>query len=554
MPRRAGGDLESLVGFSYRDSLYQGMGWTRDDLRKPLIGIANSWSELVPGHVHLRELSRALRDGVLEAGGMPVEFNTVAACDGIAQGVGMHSILPMRDVIAASVELTARAHSFDGIAMLSSCDKIVPGMLIAAANLDLPTIFLTGGPMRPASYGGRPLVVCDVKEAIGRRIAGELSDEEFREIEETACTGVGVCSMMGTAMTMCCLVEAAGLSLPGTATLSAVDPARPDLARRAGVRLVELAREGVTARRFLSRGAFSNMLRAGLAFGGSTNLVLHLLAAARAAGVDLSLDDIDRESRATPLLAKFKPASELTMDDFHRAGGMTALMAELAKAEGAVDLTAPTVVGGTLGDIIAGASTLAAGVIRTRAAPIAPEGGIAVLRGTLAPDGAVVKASGVSEKMRVHEGPARVFESEEELRNALLGALPAPGSVLVIRNEGPRGGPGMRELSIPAAMVVGMGLGESVALVTDGRYSGASRGPCIGHVAPEAACGGPIARVRDGDRVRIDIPSRRLDLLVDEAELAAREPVKVRKDVPPGFLRFYARHAGSASDGAPLFT
>ncbi|MHC4502437.1 MAG: dihydroxy-acid dehydratase [Planctomycetota bacterium] len=545
-------DLESLVGFSYRNCLYRGMGWRGEDLEKPLIGIANSWSELAPGHVHLRELARALGEGVVAAGGMPVEFNTVAACDGIAQGEGMHSILPLRDVIAASVELTARAHSFDGIAMLSSCDKIVPGMLIAAAALDLPTIFLTGGPMRPASWRGRPLVVSDVKEAIGRRVAGEITEDEFREIEESACTGPGICSMMGTAMTMCCLVEAGGLALPGAATLSATDPTRPELARRTGERLVELVRQELTARRMLTRGALLNMLRTGLAIGGSTNLVLHLLALARAAGVELSLEDIDRESRTTPLLAKFKPATELTMDDFHRAGGVAALLGELGGLD-VLDLTAATVAGGTLGDVVAGASTAEPDVIRAGSKPLAAEGGLAVLYGSLAPDGAVVKVSGVDPKMHVHEGPARVFESEEELRDALLAEAPAEGTVLVVRNEGPRGGPGMRELSIPAAMVVGMGLSESVAIVTDGRFSGASRGPCIGHVSPEAASGGPVGRVRDGDRVRIDIPARKLDVLVDPDELAAREAVRPTKEPPPGFLRFYARHVGSASDGAPMF-
>ena len=492
-----------------------------------------------------------MKDGVRAAGGTPVEFNTIAACDGIAQGRGMHYILPMRDVIAASVELMAGANRFDGLVLLASCDKIVPGMLMAAARLNLPAVFVTGGPMLPGHAGGRAIIASDVKEAMGRLQAGLISAEEFAEIERNACPGPGACSFMGTASTMSCAVEALGLTLPGCATMPAVDRRRRALCRASGQRAVELVRQGLSCRRMLTQAGLENAVRVCLALGGSTNATLHLPAVARAAGVDVTLDTFDRLSRCTPLIGRFRPASPLTVVDLHEAGGIPAVLSVLAPLLAG---EAPTVGGPSIGQIAAAARVLRPDVLHPLAQPLAPEGGIAVLRGSLAPRGAVVKQSAVAPRMLHHVGPARVFESEEALCDTLALRAVRPGDVLVIRNEGPRGGPGMRELSIPAAVLVGMGLDQSVAMVTDGRYSGATRGPCIGHVCPEAYAGGPIAVVQEGDRIEIDIPNRRLDLLVDDDEIARRlENWRPRPPaVAEGFLGLYSRFAGQADRGATL--
>ncbi len=539
--------IEGLAG-AYPRALYRSMGYDDQDLRKPHIGIVNSWSEVNPGHIHLRQLAEFVKQGVWQAGGTPFEFNTISPCDGVAQGVGMHYILPSRDVIAASVECMTQAHRFDGLVMLGSCDKIVPGMLMAAAVLDLPTIFVTGGPMEPRTMAGQDLVVCDVKEAMGRVSSGEITEPEFEEIERDTCTGAGACGMMGTANTMSCLVEALGLSLPGTATISALDAKRQRLAKQAGRRVVELVKEGVHARRFLTRASLENALRAVLAMGGSSNVVLHVLAMAALAQVPLVLDDFDRLSRETPLIAKFKPASKYTLKDFESAGGMPGLLKELTPL---LNLDCPVVEGGDLRSRIEGARVSRREVIHCLEEPLAPEGGLAVLKGNLAPHGAIVKQSGVNPSMLVHTGPARVAESEEEVRELLLGGQVQPGDVLVIRNEGPKGGPGMRELSIPAALLVGMGLGDSVAMVTDGRFSGATRGPCIGHVAPEAAEGGPLALVEDGDLIEIDIPSRELNLKITQQEMDRRlASRRGQLEEATGFLGLYARSVGSSAHGA----
>ncbi len=534
---------------AYPRSLYRAMGYGDADFERPLIGIANSWSEVCPGHCHLRALAEWVKEGVREAGGTPAEFNTIATCDGIAQGRGMHYVLPMRDVIAASVELMAGANGFQGLVMLASCDKIVPGMLLAAARLDLPAVLVAGGPMLPGRAGGQEIGLSDVKEAMGRYQAGLISAETFREIETNACPGPGACSFMGTANTMSCIAEALGLTLPGCATMPAVDPARRELCRASGRRLVALVRAGITARRMLGQASLENAVRVCLAVGGSTNATLHLPALAREVGADISLDTFDRLSRETPLIARFLPASRHTVVDLHAAGGIPAVLSILAPLLAG---ETPTVAGLTTGQVAAAARVLRSDVLHPLSAPLAPEGGIAVLRGNLAPDGAVVKQSAVAAGMRRHLGPARVFESEEEVRDSLLARAIRPGDVLVIRNEGPRGGPGMRELSIPAAMLVGMGLGDSVAMVTDGRYSGATRGPCIGHVAPEAHVGGPIAAVREGDLVEIDIPNRRLTLHVPAEEIARR--LRTWQPRPPaasgGFLGLYSHIVEQADQGA----
>jgi dihydroxy-acid dehydratase len=544
------GVFEGIAG-AYPRALYRPMGFDDADFEKPLIGIANSWSELNPGHYHLRRLAESVKEGVRDSGGMPVEFNTVAPCDGIAQGRGMHYILPLRDVIAASIELMAGANRLDGIVMLGTCDKIIPAMLIAAARIDLPTVIVTGGPMVPAEHNGKTIVLSDVKEAMGQYKAGFISEAEFHALECKACGGPGACAFMGTANTMAGIVEALGLCLPGCATMPATDPRRADLCRASGRRVVELVQQGLTARRMLSQASLENGVKVCLALGGSTNATLHLPALADEVGADLTLDTFDRLGRTTPLIAKFKPASPLTVVDLHQAGGIPAALSLLSPL---LALDVPTVAGKTIGQIAAGATLLRDDVLHPLDAPLEPEGGIAVLKGNLAPRGSVVKQSAIHPDMLYHVGPARVFESEDEVRETLLSRDVKPGDVLIIRNEGPAGGPGMRELSIPAAMLVGMGLGDSVAMITDGRYSGATRGPCIGHVTPEAYAGGPIAVVEEGDLIEINIPDRRLELRVPsetiELRLAAWQPREPA--IATGFLATYTHMVGPADRGAVM--
>ena len=542
--------MGGLTG-AYPRALYRAAGFTDADFACPTVAVVNSWTETTPGHHHLRDLAAAVKEGVRAAGGMPVEFNTVAPCDGIANGPGMHYVLPLRDVIAASVELMIEAHRFDAMVLLGTCDKIVPGMLMAAARVNLSAVFVTGGPMLPWYNEGQAVVLSDVKEGMGRRKAGDLSEVELGDLECNACGGPGACAMMGTANTMGCLVEAMGLSLPGCGTMPAVAPQRLELARASGRRVVELWREGVRFRDISGRAALENAIRVLQAIGGSTNAVLHLLALAAELGIDLALSRFDEIGRQVPLLGKFKPASPLTVVDLHEAGGVPAVLQRLAPLlEGEM----PTVSGRTIAQIAAQANCTRPDVLRPLDEPLAPEGGIAVLHGSLAPGGAVVKQSGVEPEMLRHRGPARVFEGEEDLRHDLLANKIRPGDVLVIRNEGPRGGPGMRELSIPAAVLVGLGLGSSVAMVTDGRFSGGSRGACVGHVVPEAFEGGPIALVRDGDQIDIDIPARRLDLLLSPEALAERRQEWRRRESPfaKGFLALYAERVGPADRGAVL--
>jgi dihydroxy-acid dehydratase len=541
---------------AYARALLKATGLGDADLERPIVGVANSYSELVPGHVHLRGLAEWVKEGVRAGGGVPREFNTIAVCDGMVQGAGGHYVLPTRDVIAASVELMGRAHAFDALVLIASCDKIVPGMLIAAARLDLPTVMLPGGPMLPCadpSPGDLPpavRVASDIKEAIGARISGHITEEQLHEIESTVCASFGVCNMLGTAMTMCCLAEAMGLTLPGASTLSAVDPRRAALGRATGELAAKMADAGPTAREIITRDSLENAVRVLVAFGGSTNAVLHLSALAVEVGVELPLRRFDEISRGTPLLARMKPASETTLLDFDRAGGVPALMGAL---RGRLDTDALTV-NGPLHEVLEGRRVRDDEVIASLDAPLEPEGGLAVLYGSLAPGGAICKQSAVHPSMRKHLGPARVVESEEAARDVLKAGAVRPGDVLVIRYEGPRGGPGMREMSIPAAMLIGIGLGESVAMVTDGRFSGATRGPCIGHVTPEAAVGGPIALVEEGDEIEIDLPGRRLELLVPEATLRER---RSRWSAPPpkvsgGFIDIYGQLAGPTDQGARL--
>ncbi|MGE5378281.1 MAG: dihydroxy-acid dehydratase, partial [Bacteroidota bacterium] len=499
----------------------------------------------------LRQLAEWVKQGVREAGGTPAEFSTVAPCDGIAQGRGMHYVLPLRDIIAASTELMAGANRFDGLVMLCNCDKIVPGMLMAAARLDLPSLFVTGGSMASGRIGNREVMTSDVKEGMGKLKAGSISPEEFHAIESYACPGPGACNFMGTASTMNCVTETLGLTLPRCATMPALHPDRQELCVQSGRQIVKLVEQGLTARRFLTRESLQNAIRVVVALGGSTNATLHIPAIAREAGIEVPLDLFDALSRQTPLIAKFRPASPYTVVDLDEAGGIPSVL-KILQPLLYDDL--PTVTGEMIRDRADRSQDNRPGVLHSLETPLSLEGGLAILHGNLAPCGAVVKQSGVVPGMLRHTGPARVYECEEDLENSIAAKAIQPGDVLVIRNEGPRGGPGMRELSIPAAMLTGMGLNETVAMITDGRFSGATRGPCIGHIAPEAAIGGPIGLVKDGDQIEIDIPDRRLTLLVSNGELERRrESWQPRTpDVGGGFLDIYRQIVSQADQGAIL--
>jgi dihydroxy-acid dehydratase len=541
----------SGIDGTYARSLYRASGYTSSDLNKPLIAVANSWTEANPGHYHLRELARHVKSGIISAGGMPVEFNTIAPCDAIAQGRGMHYVLPSRDIIAASVELMLQSHQFDAVVMLCSCDKIIPGMLMSALRCNIPTIFLTGGTMLPFSSKDGAIVACDVKEAIGAYKSGKIDEQELAYIESNACCSPGLCSMMGTASTMSCIVEALGLSMPGCATMPAVSSAKLTSARLTGEQIMKVLDEGLTPSQLVTKASINNAIKVGVSIGGSTNMLLHIPAIAHEIGIEIPLILFDEISRKTPLLAKFKPASKYTLLDFHEAGGIPALMKEM---ETILELDLPSVTCATIRENLSSAIVARHEVIHSLDDPISSEGGIAVLYGNLAPKGAVVKQSAVNPKMMVHSGSAKVFDSEEDVREYMSSKQVQSGDVLVIRYEGPKGGPGMRELSIPAALLIGMGLGDSVAMITDGRYSGASRGPCIGHVCPEAVEGGPIALVQDGDIIDIDIPNRRLEIRLSETELQKRKANWIPKSpkVHGGFLDIYRKIVSGADEGAVL--
>jgi len=531
-------------------ALLHAAGLKRDDFDKPFIGIINSYSSLVPGHVHLRTIAEAVAQGVREAGGVPFEFNTIVVCDGIAMGHrGMRYSLPSREIIADSVEIVAEAHALDGLVLITNCDKVTPGMLMAAARLDLPTIVVTGGPMLSGWFRGRKVGTSSMFEAIGKVKAGELSERELAELEASACPTCGSCNGLYTANTMACLTEALGLSLPGSATPPANTSRRISIALASGKRAVELVREGLTALRIMTRKAFENAIRVDLALGGSTNAVLHLMAVAKEAGVDLTLGDFDRLSRETPQLSELIPSGPYDMEDLDRAGGIPAVMKTL---EPLLNLDALTVTGKTVGKNIAEARRLDEEIIRPLENPVRRSGGIAVLWGNLAPRGAVLKTAGVPRSMMRFRGEARIFDCEENAVKALMNREIEAGEVVVIRYEGPKGGPGMREMLAPTGALVGLGLIEKVALITDGRFSGATRGLCVGHVSPEAAEGGPIAVLKDGDVIEIDVPARTLRVELDDDEIRKRlqswhppEP-KVGK----GYLLRYSLGVTSADTGA----
>lgn len=528
------------------------VGLKRPDFAKPMVAIVNSWNEIVPGCVHLRGVAEEVKRGVREAGGVPLEFNTIAVCDGMAQGhVGMSYSLPSRDVVAASAEIMLQAHRFDGAVFISSCDKITPGMLMAAARVNIPSIFVAAGPMAAGRYQGRKIALPNTRELAGAYQIGQMTAEELAKAEEEACPTPGTCAMMGTANTMACLTEALGMTLPLSATTPAVSPEKLEDARRAGQRAVELIRQGLRPRDVMTQAALRNAMKVEMAIGGSTNAVLHLPAIARELGFELSLDSFDTISRETPYLASINPSGVYTVDDLHDAGGVQAVLKALLPL---LDGDALTVSGSTVAELARAAAWNDQTVIRPLDNPVKPEGGLSILKGNLAPDGAVVKKSAVKPEMWVHRGPALVFHSMEESILALREGRIKEGSVLVIRYEGPIGGPGMREMQQITAMLVGTRLAERTALVTDGRFSGSTRGPCIGHVTPEAAVGGPLALVEDGDVISIDIPNRRLDVELSEAELAARRAAwkPPQRPIPRGILSLFARTATSVKVGAVM--
>ncbi len=532
-------------------ALLMGTGIPRSEMGKPLIGIATSFTDLIPGHIGMRDLERFIEKGVHTGGGYSFLFGIPGVCDGIAMGhKGMHYSLATRELIADMVESITEAHRLDGLVLLTNCDKITPGMLMAAARLDIPSIVVTAGPMQTGSgrEGRRFSFVTDTFEAMARYKAGAIDDGELLRCEEKACPGAGSCQGLFTANTMAILTETLGMSLPGCGTALAVSSLKRRIAFASGERIVDLVRQQITPRQILTREAFENAIRVDLALGGSSNTVLHLLSIANEAEVDLPLELFDSLSRETPQLASMNPGGKYFMEDLDAAGGVPGVLYQLRD----VILDNPTLSGVSVREIIAGVPDVDEEVIHPVSDPVRPEGGIAILSGNLAPDGAVVKQSGVSQQMMTFEGRARCFDSEEQAMAALMGGEITAGDVVVIRYEGPKGGPGMREMLAPTATLMGLGLGNSVALITDGRFSGGTRGPCIGHISPEAAVGGPIALVEDGDRILLDIPRRRLEVLVDDQILEQRRAAwrKPEPKIRKGWLSRYAAVVTSANTGA----
>jgi dihydroxy-acid dehydratase len=537
-------------------SLLSALGMTREEMRRPLIGIANAANEIIPGHMHLDRIAQAVKDGVRMAGGTPLEFPVIGVCDGLAMNhEGMRMSLPSRELIADSVEIMATAHPFDALVLVPNCDKVVPGMLMAALRLNIPTIVVSGGPMLAGEVRGKRVDLINVFEAVGQVKLGKMDEAELSELEDCACPGCGSCAGMFTANSMNCLSETIGLALPGNGTIPAVHAARIRLAKQAGMQIMELLKQDIRPRDIVTEKSVKNAVTLDMALGCSTNTVLHLPAIFREAGLNLTLAIFDEVSRKTPNLCRLSPAGQHYIQDLHAAGGIQAVMAELASA-GRIETGAMTCTGKTVGENLAENKSHVRDyeIIRPVKEPYALEGGIAVLMGNLAPQGAVVKQSAVVPAMMRCKVKARPFDSEEEACAAILAGSIKPGDVVVIRYEGPRGGPGMREMLTPTSTIMGMGLGESVALITDGRFSGGSRGAAIGHVSPEAASGGPIGLVQEGDIIEIDIPGRKLNLLVDEAELARRKASfkPKRKKISSPFLKRYAARVSSAAQGAVL--
>jgi dihydroxy-acid dehydratase len=533
-------------------ALLKALGLADSDLKKPFIGVVNSFTNIVPGHAHLNQVADAVKAGIVSAGGVPFEFNTIGICDGIAMGhSGMRYSLPSRELIADSVEVMVQAHKFDGIVLITTCDKITPGMLMAAARLNIPAIMVTGGPMLSGVYKGKKVGTDSMFEAIGKVAAGKMDEEELKCLEDVACPGCGSCNGMFTANTMACVTEALGMSLPGCATPPAVSAERLRIAKATGERIVGLVKENLKPRDILSPDSFENAIMVDMALGGSTNTVLHVVAIANEAEVDLPLSAFDKLSRRVSHLCSMIPSGPYDMKELDEAGGIPAVMKQLEKK---LHLEVVTVTGKTVKENIASAVVLNPEVIRSLDNPVHKEGGIAILTGNLAPDGAVVKAAGISANMMVHQGPAKTFDSEEDAMKAILNKKIKKGDIVVVRYEGSKGGPGMREMLSPTATIAGMGLSESVALITDGRFSGATRGPCIGHVSPEAAVGGPIGLLKDGDIIEIDVPKRKLSVKLSAEELAKRAKTWTPKEpnVKTGYLVRYSQLVQSADKGSVL--
>ncbi len=533
-------------------SLCKAMGYTDEELAQPLIGVANSFNEIIPGHIHLNDIVKAVKAGIRSGGGTPIEFGTIGVCDGIAMHhTGMNYSLASRELIADSIEIMAMAHPFDGLVLVTNCDKITPGMLMAAMRLNIPALLISGGPMLTGRSRGKQTDVITVFEAVGKVRAGKMTEEELKDLEDVACPGSGSCAGMFTANTMNCLTEALGMGLPGNGTIPAVDAGRRRLAKRAGKQIMELVEKNIKPRDIATLSAFRNAIAVDMALGGSTNTVLHLPAIAREAELELDLDLFNELSKKTPNLCSISPSGPDHLEDLDAAGGVPAVMAELSR-QGIIDKDVLTVTGKTMGENIAGVTVADPGVIRPLEKPNHKEGGIAILRGNLAPEGAVVKQAAVDKKMLVNQGTARVFNSEEAAVKSIMDKQIKPGDIVVIRYEGPRGGPGMREMLTATAIIAGMGLDKDVALITDGRFSGGTRGAAIGHISPEAMEGGPIALVKDGDTIEIDIPGKKLTLAVPAEELDKRkkEWVPPEPKIKHGYAYRYSQMVTSASTGA----
>lgn len=536
-------------------SLFRALGFIDTEFDRPLIGVVNSFNEIIPGHIHLREITEAVKAGIRMAGGVPVEFPTIGVCDGIAMNHrGMKYSLASRELIADSVEVMVEAHAFDGLVFVTACDKIVPGMLMAAARLDIPSIVVSGGPMLAGRFRGRDVSLSNVFEGVGAVKAGKMTMEELTELEEAACPGCGSCAGMFTANSMNCLTEALGMALPGNGTIPAVSAARRHLAKLSGMRVMELVKEKLTPSKILTPPAFINALTVDMALGCSTNTILHLTAIAHEAGVAFDLRKVNEISERTPNLCRLSPAGAFHLQDLDEAGGIPAVMNVLLST-GLINGEALTVTGRKVEENVNGRLVRRPEVIRPVAEAYSPTGGLAILFGNLAPEGAVVKQAAVAPEMLRHRGPARVFDSEEEAVQAIMSGVLEQGEVIVIRYEGPRGGPGMREMLTPTATLAGLGRDKDVALLTDGRFSGATRGASIGHISPEAAAGGSIAALRDGDVIEIDIPGRRLEVLLAESEIKARLAALApfEPKISHGYLGRYAKMVSSASSGA-VFT
>ena len=535
-------------------SLFYALGYTDEELERPLIGVVSAHSEIVPGHAHLDKLADAVKDGVRMAGGTPVLVPAIGVCDGIAMGhIGMKYSLPSRELICDSVETMARAHAFDGLVLVPNCDKIVPGMLMAAARLNIPSIVVSGGPMLSGRQGTRHVSLSQMFEAVGSYKAGLIGGDVLDDYTKNTCPGCGSCSGMYTANSMNCLCEAIGMALPGNGTIPAVYAARTQLAKHAGMRIMDLVEKNIRPRDILTPAAFKNALATDMALGCSTNSVLHLLAIANEAGVPMSLTTFNEMSAKVPNFCHLAPAGPTHMEDLYAAGGVPAVMAQLAEL-GLLDTSLPTVTGKTVGENLTGAQNKNPDAIRPIDNPYSTTGGIAILWGNIAEDGCVVKRSAVAPEMLVHSGPARVFDGEESSIDAIYNGRIQPGDVVVIRYEGPVGGPGMREMLNPTSALAGMQLDKSVALITDGRFSGASRGASIGHVAPEAAAGGAIALIEEGDIIEIDIPAGKLNARVSDETLAARRAnwTAPASKAPAGWLARYAKLVSGANEGAVM--